>query len=122
MWDDELKNVQKELKNVDAVIPERQNIIRRVIKKSKTFEEKVLTKEYNWIANLLRKSISFPNALISALLPKEKKQKSPEEIIAENKAVQDVIRISKKIEGDKPRPTNELLEIEKELAKLNEEY
>jgi hypothetical protein len=112
----ELKDVEKELTQVDRKIPRNIKVITRIPVEPKTYERKSLERELNRVTSTLANSSKNPNILLRNLFPK-KKTISPKKLAAEENARKEVIRISKKIEKT-PLPKNELRDIEEKLAKL----
>ncbi|MFA6461944.1 MAG: LamG-like jellyroll fold domain-containing protein [Candidatus Woesearchaeota archaeon] len=72
-------------------------------------------KEYDGISKLLLYSLKRPYLLLQAFIPK---RKTPQQTKAEEYAQREVKEISRKIEGNQPRPLNELEQIEEEIRRL----
>ena len=80
--------------------------------------EETLQKEQKKISSILLEVAARPFKFLGYFVPKPK---PPEELLAEDKAALEVERIARKIEGAHPVPPNELLMIERELAKIRKE-
>ena len=75
-------------------------------------------KEFVGISTILLQSLKRPYLLLRAFFPRHKSQ---EELTAEEFARKEVLEISRKIEGNKPRPLNELIQLEQEIKNIREE-
>lgn len=80
-------------------------------------------KEEQKISATLTKGKKLPSFLLHNLIKKKPKpvEKSPEEIAADQKAIAEVHRIERKIEGDHILPRNDRIQVEEKLHKLNKE-
>ncbi len=115
----ELVAVEKELIQPGKRIPRNIKIITKIPPRTRSYGKKLLDHELNKVTSLLANSNKNPNLLLRKIFPK-KKVKSVEQLAVESKAKEEVIRISKKIEGKNPLPKNELQEIEEKLTKLRQ--
>ncbi len=75
-------------------------------------------KEFEGLSTILLQSLKRPYLLLRAFFPRHKSQ---EELRAEEFAKKEVEQISRKIEGSKPRPSNELVQLEQEIRSIREE-
>jgi len=121
---DELKDLENELNNVDRVLPKKVMVKRTMDDMSTNYstsslEKKNLKKELRDISHLLGISDSKPKVFLQKFFHKKKGPRPLTD--AEKKAVDDVIRISKKISGNNPLPMSELQRIEKDIVRIRNE-
>ncbi len=116
VWDEKLINLDNELQDVEKGIASSGKIISQ-IPFHDDLDKSGMANELNVIDKVLAKGSSKPFSLVNQLFKKKEVHvDTPEEI----KAREEVIRISKEIEGDNPIPKNESLDIQEDLKQLNQ--
>ena len=121
--DEELARVEGELLDISKVFPKTLNMKTRLPDTSgdselEELERKKREKRLKKIQSKLKKAKNSPNSLLASLKPKRKSKKQR---LADKKAISEVKKISRKIEGKHKVPPSELVQIEQEIAKLSRE-
>ncbi len=116
----ELMDVQLRLNKLDQDCRPTVKVIQdlpRVPGQTKLSEAQTLAQkeEFDGLSRVLLYSLKKPYLLLKNLFPREKSEKEKQ---AEEFARKEVLEISRKIEGSKPRPPNELEQLEEEIRKL----
>lgn len=126
LLDQELNLLDKELANIDHVLPKKAKVITTLPvthgheMSSSRAEKRALRKEKKEVTTVLKKSKRRPGSLIARFFPRRKNKK---EVLAEQQAVRDVKRIAGKIERKyhHPVPSNEFTDLEEQINKLRYE-
>ncbi len=120
MLDKELLKVQNAIENVEKTEVQKTKIRTLLSSYRPTTahpseRKTAIDKELEKITTTLARAERKPNSLLERLFPIINRKDEKET----QKAMREVLRISRKVEGKNPRPSNELLEIEQRLGELN---
>ena len=119
--EDEMNEVNSELQRLrgDQILLEKPKVILRVNRRSRGYssepEEKTLQYEAENIQNELTLAEQKPDSILRHMWPNAWSHKKSQEEI---ELIDEVRRITRKVEGNNPLPENELITIERELQQL----
>jgi hypothetical protein len=122
----ELMDVQLRLNKLEGGAPSKVKVIQDLPRTAgqtrlSSAQERAQKKEYEGLSKALLYSLKRPYLLLRKMFPRPK---SARELQVEELAKRQVVEISRTVEGNKPRPANELEQLEEEIkilrSKLNE--
>ena len=119
----ELLNVERKIAQVETMFPRKVKIKREIPGASIGLElgnekKSNIDKELDEITRALQRAEKRPISLLESLFPR---RKSKTELHREKEAIRDVVRISKTVKGMDQIHTNELDDVERQLANVEKE-